>query len=226
MKLNGTQITGLVIAALAVIGVVLLATLANGEHVDKLLIFLGGLVLPSPLAFGGGSGGGGGSARRTGTIAGAALVAVVLGVVLAGCGDNAQRIARASLAAGADAVVAVDVVTAEDYTGRHRVALAAAREAATREAAEAAYSDAMAPHNALETALRTASHALRAGEALVDTWDAGGKERWLSAAACIAVAFDDVLAAIGAAGVPVPEPLLAAVSMVEPFASGVCHGGL
>jgi hypothetical protein len=103
MKLTGTQITGLVIAALAVIGVVLLATLADGEHVDKLLIFLGGLVLPSPLSFGGGGGGGG--TRRAASQAAAALVVIALGGLLVGCGGS--TVARYATAT-TTAIVAVD----------------------------------------------------------------------------------------------------------------------
>lgn len=47
--LTGQQIAGLVLAVVAVIGVVLLATLADGQYVTELLFFLGGLMLPSPM---------------------------------------------------------------------------------------------------------------------------------------------------------------------------------
>lgn len=112
MKPTGTQIYMLVVLALALVAIVLLATLTEGEHIVTVIAFLGGWVMPAPK---GGGGGGGGSARRTGTIAGAALVVLMLSgcmsavrahattatiatVALASFGDGVERATAAELA--------------------------------------------------------------------------------------------------------------------------------
>jgi hypothetical protein len=84
--LTGQQITGLVLAALAVVGVVLLATLADGAYVTELLFFLAGLIVPSPL-----SGGGGGGRRPRPPAVATGLLVVLAAMLLTGCGGSAIR---------------------------------------------------------------------------------------------------------------------------------------
>lgn len=211
--MKSEQIAGLVLAAIAVVGVVLLATLAEGAYVTELLLFLGGLFLPSPLTFGGGGGGGGGgrTARR---VAGVAAALVVLMCI--GC-EGPPSVARRSVEIATVVVMDADRLAAERYAA----AAAAALEASTT---DAEYRARIAPHDALEAALRVAQSTVLAADAALDAWREGGAERWPAMAACIVAALGDVQRALAAVGLRAPPELESALTMAAGFALAACPG--
>lgn len=99
--MEGRQIYMLSVLAIAMISIVLLATLTDGEHILTVIVFLGGWLLPSP-AGGGGRGGPSGKRRRpssTSTRASessypvdqrlALVPCLALALLVAGCGGSA-----------------------------------------------------------------------------------------------------------------------------------------
>ncbi len=146
------------------------------------------------------------------------LVLAVAGVMLAGaalhgCG-GAPRAARVALETTAQGLALGDEVAARAYASKHASALAASTSAAE-------YSAAMESSNRVEEALRASRAALFAAEHLLDTWDAGGREAWLAAAACLAATLVEVLEAMRAADVEIPPELASAVALTTSFV-GMC----
>jgi hypothetical protein len=144
-------------------------------------------------------------------LAGAGVL--LAGLTLHGCG-GAPRAAHFVVEHTGHALVAVDEVTAREYSTKAAAALEASSTAAE-------YSAAMAPMNHVEEALRTARSLLLASEHVVDTWDAGGSEQWLAAASCLAAALAEVVDALRAADVEIPPALAEAVTLASSFA-GAC----
>jgi hypothetical protein len=144
-------------------------------------------------------------------------LALVLSLI-PGCGGGAPAIARTLVEKTGEGLVVVDDFTAVAYEAHHASALASSVTLAE-------YAASMQAMNDLEVALRTLSHALFAAEHVLDTWDAGGAEDWVGAAACLAGALVDVNDALVTAGVAVPRQLEEALDFARPFIGVLCPPG-
>ena len=146
----------------------------------------------------------------------AALALGAVAVAVGGCG-GAPRVGRVVVLAAAEAVVAVDEATA----GEHAAAAARALDAAST---LPEYRAAMVPWDALTVALGVARSTVRAADAALDAWDAGGSERWLALAGCVAASLVALAEAIEAAGVALPAELAAALSLAASLGAATCGG--
>jgi hypothetical protein len=149
--------------------------------------------------------------------AAALLLAVAIAIPSSGC-VTARDTARTIVYGAAEAVDAADAVEAPVYAEAHARALAAATTLDE-------YFAAMAPHNGIEEALRHAREVIAIARAIVNAWDAGGSERWLAAAGCIADAIGRVVALLEAAGVRVPPEIGGALATVASVGAATCTGG-
>ena len=147
------------------------------------------------------------------------VVPVVLLLLFAalGCGGP-PRAARVAVLLAAESVAAVDAATATSYTE----AAARALDASTT---LAEYRATLAPWDGLVQALRVAQSAVRALDASLDAWDAGGAESWIRLAGCAASALAAVARAIEAAGLEIPPDLAQALAMLAGLGAAACSEG-
>lgn len=136
--------------------------------------------------------------------------------LLASCG-GAPRVARVVVLEAAEAVHAVDEASAAHYT-------AAAERALERATTLLEYRNAMAPWDGLVTAAQLTESALRMAEATLDTWDAGGSERWLNAAGCLGSALAELVRAIELCGLEIPPDVAEAITVVSAVSANLCEG--
>lgn len=211
--MTGQQITGLVIAALAVVAVVLLATLADGQYVTELLFFLGGLVLPAPWK-GGGSGKGGRTGRRTGVI-GAALVALML----VGCGATPYGVARTTLTASARILARADREFAEQRVERAQDI--AADATSTRDE----YRAAMAPFDEILLASMDVRDGMLAAQSSIDAAERGENSEWMMMLGCAALAASQFITIADRRGLQLPPDIRPLAETLIGLGATACSRG-
>lgn len=141
----------------------------------------------------------------------------IAGALLSGC-DGPPGPARRAVEVATVVLLDADRDAAVRYTAAAEVAL-------ERSTTLAEYRAAMAPHDALEQALRVTQSAILAADAALDAWREGGAERWPSLAACVVMALADLRNALAAAGVHAPPELDAVITTARSFALSACPGG-
>lgn len=141
----------------------------------------------------------------------------IAGALLSGC-DGPPGPARRAVEVATVVLLDADRDAAVRYTAAAEVAL-------ERSTTLAEYRAAMAPHDALEQALRVSQSAILAADASLDAWREGGAERWPSLAACVVMALADLRNALAAAGVHAPPELDAVITTARSFALSACPGG-
>jgi len=147
---------------------------------------------------------------RTGT--GALFIALACTVLsVAGC-HGAERATRTALDVTAHAVAATDTIVAREYADAAQRELAAATDLDD-------YHRRMRRWDRTEDALRAVVSALYAAEAGLDAADATSTR---GALACVYTAAVDLLGALSALDVPIPQALARAVDTLGAFV-GECH---
>lgn len=145
---------------------------------------------------------------RTGT--GALFIALAC-LALSGC-HGAERATRTALDVTAHAVAATDTIVAREYADAAHRELDAATDLDD-------YHRRMRRWDRAEEALRTVAQALYAAEAGLDAADATSTR---GALACVYTAAVDLLGALSALDVPIPQALSRAVDTLGAFV-GECH---
>jgi hypothetical protein len=148
-------------------------------------------------------------AERNGWFVG--CLALVACLSLAGC-HGAERATRTALDVTAHAVAAADTVVAREYADAAREQLAAATDLDD-------YHRRMRRWDRAEEALRTVAQALYAAEAGLDAADATSTR---GALACVYTAAVDLVGALSALDVPIPQALARAVDTLGAFV-GECR---
>ena len=146
---------------------------------------------------------------------------IVLAVFLLtlGCGGPPAGVQR-TLTVTAQGLLAADGPLTERYRS-------AADDCYAQAQTRSAYNTCIAAWDTAVDALSTSGHALRMAQLGHAAWAQGSDERSLMAAVpCLASALIELLAALDAVGVPIPEALSEATSMVQPMAEGACSDGL
>lgn len=143
------------------------------------------------------------------------LAVPFLFTLLAGCGGPPTAL-RQALLVSTEAFAETDRVYAGRYTAEAAHALGAATTLVEYRAAMASWDDGVA-------ALRVAQSALRALDAALDGWDAGGSQRWLALAGCVVEALAHVAAMLETAGLEVPEDLREAVDLFGGLGAAACE---
>lgn len=163
-------------------------------------------------------------AREQGTplaTAARALLLPLIGALLLslsfGCGASARDVARVAVYSAAEAVDVADQIESIEAARAAARALESAADAA-------AYVAAMEPHYVAERVLRGARAAVSLGRHVLETWDAGGAERWIGVAGCIALGLADIADAFAVAGVELPAEVGSALEIMRGLASGACGG--
>lgn len=140
--------------------------------------------------------------------------AAVVGHCLAGCGGPPAA-ARRSVEVATVVLLEADRETAERYA-------VAAAEALDASGSIAEYRERLAPWDALELALRVAQSAVLSASAVVEAWDAGGRDRWAAAAGCMVEALGRVREGLEALGLRVPPELASVIDLVVGVGAAAC----
>lgn len=135
-----------------------------------------------------------------------------------GCGASAIGRARSVVEYTAEAGAAADRSVADGYT-------AAAQRELGRAGSLREYREAMRKWDIAVAAVEALYEALDAAESAVDAWAAGKHEDWLGVAGCVLGALQELVAALDAVGVPVPEAALSAIRLIGTFADAFCARG-
>ncbi len=125
---------------------------------------------------------------------------LTLALTLSGCG-GAPQIARTAV-----------FVSASGIAEAHRLATVRVNELADLPQEEAAQH--LGAAITLQQTLAVADSALQAAEAALDIWEHVGGEAWLEAARCLADLLADVMTALQALGVEVPDTLTSGTSIL------------
>lgn len=136
---------------------------------------------------------------------------LVVCLALSGC-HGAERATRTALDVTAHAVAAADTVVAREYADAAREQLAAATDLDD-------YHHRMQRWDRVESSLRAIVQALYAAEAALDAAGADGARGVL---ACVYTAAVDLVGALSALDVPIPQALARAVDTLGAFV-GECH---
>jgi hypothetical protein len=136
----------------------------------------------------------------------AALVVAATACVLSGCG-GAPGFARGVVNSGGVVLVETDRLAAREYRAAAELALEASESLSEYRTMMSAYDD-------VEAALRGAGEALRALDAVLDSWDSLAEGEYAEALSAVLVAFERLLAMLRIADVEAPDELLDFLAMV------------
>lgn len=148
----------------------------------------------------------------------ACLIVFLLGMVLANSGCTSDGPARETLATATRILKTVDAIEAVLYREH-------ALDCMDRNEDEDGYSDCMQAHNRIVQAQEVAYASLLAVQSALDAAGDARRDGLLAAAPCAAQALDEVIDALTAAGVHVPEEILDAAAMFSAIAPGSCAHG-
>lgn len=140
--------------------------------------------------------------------------AAILAIALSGCG-GAPTVARQTMLAVTEAVSVADVAFEPLYT-------AAAGEALEASATLADYHERVRLWDVAADSFTVAWGTLRAADAALDAWDAGGSERWLPLVGCLALVLVHLATALEAVHFDVPPDLRTALALAATFGPAVC----
>lgn len=146
-----------------------------------------------------------------------ALPAVLVLALLAGCGASVRDTARDVVVYAAHAGSTIDRSFAQDYARAAAEALQAAESAAE-------YRAAMEPWDAVTQALATLRGVLLTAESALDSWEAGGEQRWIPLAGCVLQSLVRLEQTMQVVGLPIPSSLHDALQRAEAFVGFACEG--